>query len=130
MSKLRPYLVGALVGVALALGAGFALSRGSGARLNADLAAAGWTLASASRANAALASSLRQLHGELDRANQLASIQQSVIAAEQSQLDDQQRLIDGISATVASAGGDLRAKIQGITDGFERLYRFYYPSDD
>jgi hypothetical protein len=121
-----PYIAGFVTCGALVL----LLTHGAGSKLNADLIAAGWNLASAQRTNTELTSSLRQLRSELDSANSLASINESIIGEQQSQLGDQQRIIDGISETIKISGGDIRGKIKAITDGFSRLRAFYYPSED
>jgi hypothetical protein len=121
-----PYIAGFVTCGALVL----LLTHGAGSKLNADLIAAGWNLASAQRTNTELTSSIRQLRSEIDRASGLVETQQSIIGEQQSQLANQQRLIDGISETIKVSGGDIRGKIKAITDGFRRLYAFYYPSED
>jgi len=121
-----PFIAGFVLCGALVL----LLTRGAGAKLNADLAAAQWSLASARRTNTELTAGLLRLRGELDKASGLVAAQQSIIGEQQQQLGDQQRLIDGISATIASGGGNLREKIKAIADGFRRLRAYYYPSED
>jgi len=121
-----PFIAGFVLCGALVL----LITRGAGSKLNADLNAASWSLASARRANTELAASLLGLRVELNKATGLIEAQQSIIGEQQSQLGNQQRLIDGIATTIATSGGNIRAKIKAITDGFGRLYKFYYPSED
>jgi predicted ABC-type sugar transport system permease subunit len=121
-----PFIAGFVLCGALVL----LLTRGAGSKLNADLLAAGWNLESARRTNIQLATNIRELRRELDSASGLAEINQSIITAQQQQLGDQQRLVDGIAETIKIQGGDIRGKIKAITDGFRRLYKFYYPSED
>ena len=130
------FILGAVcffLGGAIAIGAGYYFTRDSGTKLNADLKDARWSLESATRTNAELATGLRELHGELDRASGLTKKQQSIIDSQQSRLDEQkqiidgqQSIIDGIAETIREQGGDIRGKIKAIADGFGRLYAFYH----
>lgn len=112
-------IVALLVAVAVGAVGTVLIARGSGAKLNAELNAAQWSLESATRTNAELTGELRQLHGELDRANELAQDQQR-------RLGEQKRIIDGILASIDFQGGNIRSQIRAIADGFRRLYDFYH----
>lgn len=112
-------IVALLVAVAVGAVGTVLIARGSGAKLNAELNAAQWSLESATRTNAELTGELRQLHGELARANGLAKDQQS-------RLDRQKQIIDGIISNIDYEGGSIRGQIRAIADGFRRLYDFYH----
>jgi hypothetical protein len=121
MSAVRRFFLSAgilLAGIAIGAGGTVLLARGNGAKLNADLSSAQWSLETATRTNAELTGELRQLHGELNRANGIAKDQQS-------RLDRQKQIIDGILGSIDFQGGNIRSQIRGIADGFRRLYDFY-----
>jgi len=127
VAKINACIICFVAGIAFTSGAAYLIARNSGAKLNADLRDAKWSLGTATRTNTELAGELRQLSSDLDRASKLADDQQRIIDSQQSKLDDQQRIIDGISETIRNQGGDLRGKIKAIADGFGRLYAFYHP---
>lgn len=127
MRSIRAPIVAFLAGAVLASILLIVFS-GSG-RLAADLRATRWTLESSSRTVASLASRLQRLSFELNKSNGLALAQQQIIAEQQRQIVDQQRLVDGIITTINGGGKDIQGRIQAIADGFERLYKFYYPDD-
>lgn len=106
----------------------FIIFRGSAGALSIQLADARNALANATRSNTELAGELQQLQIELGKSNQLVSDQQRIIAENKRQLDEQKRIIDGITQTIRDAGGGIGKQIDAIAEGFRRLYSFYHPS--
>jgi hypothetical protein len=106
------------------------LTHGAGSKLNADLAAAGWSLDTAIRLDRQRDAIERGLRIDLKKSNGLIEAQQSIIGAQQSQLGEQQSIIDGIFTTIDKGGSGLRGSIKTIKDRANSVYRFYYPSED
>jgi hypothetical protein len=121
-----PFIAGFVLCGALVL----LLTRGAGARTDADLRAAAWSMESVARIDSERSAIIRRLSSELGKSTNLVIAQQSIIDAQQSQLGDQQSIIDGIFAAIKGSGSGLRGKIQAIADAANKLYRFYYPSED
>jgi hypothetical protein len=126
--------IGFLLGCIVCGGAIYLVSRGAGAKLNADLAAVRTSLAKSTADNTELASELRQLHGELDIANGIVARDSQELTRRQRIIDSQQRDIGslerglaGIAEEIAGSGDDIRKQIGAIADGFGRLYAIYHP---
>lgn len=133
-----PFLAGAL-----ALGsATYVVDRSAAERLSADLAAARSTNAAIGVDNTALRADNDTLRKSMDSAvansdklagsvrqmaGQLADEHQRSVA-QQSRLDEQQRIIDGIAIDVAKSGDDVGRELRALADGFIKLYSYYHPA--
>ena len=123
-----------ILGAALCGGIVLYLAHGSGAKLNAELAAAGDSvqslrtdLADASAANHQLADQLSKLQVQLNKSSLLLASDDAVIAKQQLTIAAGQRLADSIASNLAGAGNDLGKQIDAIADGFVKLYNLYGP---
>lgn len=129
------YVVAFVLGALLCAGIVLWLAHGSGAKLNADLAAAGDTavalrtsLADAVAANHGLTDQLSKLQGQFDKSSKLLAADDAIVAKQQRDISSGQRIIDGILGNIAGAGVDLGKQIDAIAEGFGRLYALYHPS--
>jgi chromosome segregation ATPase len=135
------YAIAFALGALLCGGAVLYFTSRSGANLQRQLGDLRKSLASALDDNASLTSSVRQLHGQLDSANTIATGQQRELDADKQRLAGQQRTIDNqqsilaaqkrgldaIAQNIAGAGGDIGKSIRAIAEGFRVLYFEYHP---
>ena len=137
MKDVWKYALAALAGFLVCLVIGYFVTRGSTAKLTADLAGLRTTLEQSKRDSADLAEQLRLVHGQLDRSSELVASQQSelagdkrTIANQQLILDAQKRGLDKLARDLQASGGDIRKQIRAFAEGFRRLYNVYHTTKD
>ena len=122
-NKIKKYIYSFLVGVIISTGIWIWINYSTSTKLDAELRSTKWSLESATRTNTELAKSILQLSNELKNANKLADINQSII-------NNQQSIINGITQTITNGDKDIGEQIQAIADGFRQLYYIYNKSTE
>ena len=124
-----------LAGAALCLAVLLWISRGAGAKLDADLKRAddaNVTLASDASAvrrdNAQLRADLADATAYSDRLAAGLQAQSGQLAAEHQRSVEQQQLIDRIAVSLAGSGGDLGKRLDALAAGFVELYKRNHPA--
>ena len=119
--KFFSYLICGILCCALGVAGAVYAGRGAVRKLNADLASVRSSLASATADSAAASAAVQRLSSQLVAANKL-------VADQQSEINGQRKIIDGIAETISGAGSDVGRQIDALAEGFIRLYSFYHPS--
>ena len=124
-SKIKPYFIGALVGLLVGSICVLAINRGNQSKLERTLDDIKISLGSALLNSGDIAESIRYIRKESENKDRIIAEQQSRIDGQQLRLEAQQRGLEEIAREIQGTGRDIGGQIKIFAEGFGRLYRIY-----
>jgi hypothetical protein len=117
--KIRPWCLGFIVGIVVALGASYLFARNADSKLKGDLGDARAALVDAQIANRLATESASRIQSELDGANKIVTEQKRLLSEQQSRFND-------VLITIKGRGSDVESQSLAIRDRFDALFGLYH----